>query len=130
MVARMVGKQHTGDVVWELTADSLSTLKTSFKELADALARTSEQQALWRHIQSMPQGEAKDKKTLAFVKAVLQKESFFELDKLAGTLLSSQAVIEIRGHTDNAGNEKDNQKLSEERAKEIKEELVRRRGEL
>lgn len=62
-------------MVWELTADSLSTLKPSFKELADALARTSEQQALWRHIQSMPQGEAKDKKTLAFVKAVLQKES-------------------------------------------------------
>lgn len=75
MVARMVGKQHTGSVVWELTADSLSTLKTSFKELADALARTSEQQALWRHIQSMPQGESKDKKTLAFVKSALQKES-------------------------------------------------------
>lgn len=73
MVARMVGKQHPGSVVWELNADSLSTLKTSFKELADALARSAEQQTQWRHIQSLPQGEAKDKKTLAFVKAVLQK---------------------------------------------------------
>lgn len=75
MVARMVGKQHSGSVVWELNADSLSTLKASFKELADALARTSDQQTQWRHIQSMPQGEAKDKKTLAFVKAALQKKS-------------------------------------------------------
>jgi len=75
MVARMVGKQHPGSVVWELNADSLSTLKASFKELADVLARTSAQQVQWRHIQSMPQGEAKDKKTLAFVKTVLQKES-------------------------------------------------------
>jgi tetratricopeptide (TPR) repeat protein len=75
MVARMVGKQHPGSVVWELNADSLSALKTSFKELADALARTSEQQTEWRHIQSMPQGEVKDKQTLAFVKAALQTES-------------------------------------------------------
>jgi len=75
MVARMVGKQHTGSVVWELTADALSTLKTSFKELADALARTSGQQTEWRHIQSMPQGVAKDRKILAFVKNALQKET-------------------------------------------------------
>jgi tetratricopeptide (TPR) repeat protein len=75
MVARMVGKQNAGSVVWELNADSLSALKTSFKELADALARTSEQQTEWRHIQSMPQGEAKDRKILAFVKNALQKES-------------------------------------------------------
>lgn len=75
MVARMVGKQHPGSVVWELNADSLSTLKTSFKELADALARTSEQQAQWRHIQSLPQGEAKDKQTLSFVKSALQTET-------------------------------------------------------
>jgi tetratricopeptide (TPR) repeat protein/DNA-binding CsgD family transcriptional regulator len=75
MVARMVGKQHTGSVVWELNADSLSTLKTSFKELADALARTAEQHVQLRHLQSMPQGEARDKKTLAFVKNALQKET-------------------------------------------------------
>ena len=75
MVARMVGKEHPGSVVWELNADSLSTLKASFKELADALARTSDQQAQWRHIQSMPQGEAKDRKILAFVKNALQKET-------------------------------------------------------
>jgi tetratricopeptide (TPR) repeat protein/DNA-binding CsgD family transcriptional regulator len=75
MVARMVGKQHSGTIVWELNADSLSTLKTSFKELADVLARSTEQQTQWRHIQSMPLGEAKDRKTLAFVKSALQQES-------------------------------------------------------
>lgn len=75
MVARMVGKQHHGSVVWELNADSLSTLKTSFKELADALARTAEEHVQLRHIQSMPPGEAKDRKILAFVKCLLQKES-------------------------------------------------------
>ncbi|MDP3936358.1 MAG: tetratricopeptide repeat protein [Alphaproteobacteria bacterium] len=74
MVARIVGKQHSGSVVWELNAGSLSTLKTSFKELADVLARTAEQQTEWRHLQSMPQGEAKDRKILAFVKSALQKE--------------------------------------------------------
>lgn len=57
-------------------------------------------------------------------KAILLKESFFELDKLAGALLSSQAVIEIRGHTDNVGNEKENQKLSEERAKAVVDYLI------
>lgn len=43
--------------------------------MADALARTSEQQTQWRHIQSMPSGDAKDRKTLSFVKSALQKES-------------------------------------------------------
>ena len=42
--------------------------------MADALARTSEQQALWRHIQSMPQGRLKIKKRLPLLSSA-QKES-------------------------------------------------------
>jgi len=54
----------------------------------------------------------------------LQKESFPELDKLAGRLHASQMVIEVRGHTDNAGDEKKNLILSEERAKAVVDYLV------
>jgi outer membrane protein OmpA-like peptidoglycan-associated protein len=57
-------------------------------------------------------------------KSVLQKESFPELDKLVLMLAKSQMVIEVRGHTDNAGDEKKNQLLSEERAKAVVDYLV------
>ena len=57
-------------------------------------------------------------------KAVLQKESFPELNKLAGMLRTSYMVIEVRGHTDNAGDEKNNQLLSEERAKAVVDYLL------
>jgi len=57
-------------------------------------------------------------------KSVLQKESFTELDKLVFTLKKSQMVIEVRGHTDNEGDAKKNQLLSEERAKAVVDYLV------
>ena len=57
-------------------------------------------------------------------KAVLKTESFPELDKLVSVLNKSQMVIDIRGHTDNEGDEKKNQLLSEERAKAVVDYLV------
>jgi len=57
-------------------------------------------------------------------KAVLQKESFPELDKLVSLLSKSQMMIEVRGHTDNKGDEKKNQLLSEERAKAVVDYLI------
>jgi outer membrane protein OmpA-like peptidoglycan-associated protein len=57
-------------------------------------------------------------------KSILLKESFGELNKLAAALLKTQEVIEIRGHTDNKGNEKKNQQLSEERAKAVVDYLL------
>jgi outer membrane protein OmpA-like peptidoglycan-associated protein/thiol-disulfide isomerase/thioredoxin len=57
-------------------------------------------------------------------KAILSKKSFFELDKLASTLSKNEMVIEIRGHTDDLGNETDNQNLSEKRAKVIVDYLI------
>lgn len=58
-------------------------------------------------------------------KSVLLETSFVSLDKLAGQLQSDKSVrIEIRGHTDNVGNETKNQVLSEERAKTVLEYLL------
>jgi len=58
-------------------------------------------------------------------KAVLLKESFSELDKLVLRLSTNKTIkIEIRGHTDNTGNEIENQTLSEERAKAVVNYLV------
>jgi outer membrane protein OmpA-like peptidoglycan-associated protein len=58
-------------------------------------------------------------------KTNLLKESFEPLDKLLEQLQTNKTMkIEIRGHTDNEGDEKLNQKLSEERAKTIVDYLV------
>lgn len=57
-------------------------------------------------------------------KAILQKESFTELDRLVSMLTQSQMVIEVRGHTDNVGDEKNNQLLSEDRAKAVVDYLI------
>lgn len=52
--------------------------------------------------------------------STLLKGSFVTLDKLVEQLKENkQLKIEIGGHTDNVGDESQNQKLSEERAKEI-----------
>jgi len=57
----------------------------------------------------------------------LLPESYFELGQLI-TLLSEneQLLIEVRGHTDNIGDESDNQMLSENRAKAVNDYLIQR----
>lgn len=57
---------------------------------------------------------------------VLRPESYPQLDKLVKTLqISPKLVIEIAGHTDNTGDRRLNQALSENRAKVIASYLVR-----
>lgn len=57
---------------------------------------------------------------------VLRPESYPQLDKLARTLRSTPGLsIEIAGHTDNVGDRRLNQLLSENRAKIITSYLVR-----
>jgi len=58
-------------------------------------------------------------------KALLLKSSYTELDKLVEQLRKNQAIkIEIRGHTDNEGNEQQNQALSEKRAKAVADYII------
>lgn len=57
---------------------------------------------------------------------VLRPESFPQLDKLVKTLVTNpKLTIEIAGHTDNVGDRRLNQSLSESRAKIITNYLVR-----
>jgi outer membrane protein OmpA-like peptidoglycan-associated protein len=54
----------------------------------------------------------------------LEQSSFAELDKLIAYLQKNPNLqIEIQGHTDNVGNETDNQILSQQRAKVVFEYL-------
>lgn len=59
-------------------------------------------------------------------KAYIKKESFEELDYLASVLKKFPEIcVRIEGHTDNQGKSDELQKLSEERATEVKKFLVR-----
>jgi outer membrane protein OmpA-like peptidoglycan-associated protein len=58
-------------------------------------------------------------------KANITPESYEELDRLAEMLhMNPSMVIQLEGHTDFRGNEKQNLKLSESRVKEVKQYLV------
>lgn len=60
-------------------------------------------------------------------KSVLKKESIKSLDQLYNMLVKlNKKKIKINGHTDNSGNETNNKKLSEERAKEVMKYLVKK----
>lgn len=60
-------------------------------------------------------------------KADLKNESFHELDYLVVFLQKNSGLyVEIAGHTDSTGNARDNQLLSEERAKSVVAYLVRK----
>ncbi len=57
--------------------------------------------------------------------SVLEKGSIFILDNFVSYLKDNPNIkIEIHGHTDNVGNRSDNQKLSENRAKSVRDYLV------
>ena len=57
--------------------------------------------------------------------AALQPNSAYELDRLAALLADNPRLkIRINGHTDQIGNEADNQKLSELRARAVLDYLI------
>ena len=63
-------------------------------------------------------------------KSILLKESYVSLDKLVTQLQTNKTMkIEIIGHTDNVGDETQNQKLSEVRAKAVVDYLISKKIE-
>ena len=59
-----------------------------------------------------------------FAKSNLLNESIPELKRVAKIIKDKSLQIELSGHTDNIGNDKDNQKLSEARAKSARDYLI------
>jgi len=59
-----------------------------------------------------------------FAKSNLLKESIPELKRVAKIIKDKNLQIELSGHTDNIGNDKENQKLSEARAKSARDYLI------
>ena len=58
-------------------------------------------------------------------KSTLRPESFVELDKLVDLLVKNPSIkIEIGGHTDTRGDDKDNTKLSTDRAKTVYDYII------
>jgi outer membrane protein OmpA-like peptidoglycan-associated protein/tetratricopeptide (TPR) repeat protein len=58
-------------------------------------------------------------------KSTLRPESFVELDKLVDLLVKNPTIkIEIGGHTDTRGDDKDNVKLSSDRAKTVYDYII------
>lgn len=66
-----------------------------------------------------------DKLIFALGKADISEESHQELDELVNMLNSNENItIQLEGHTDFRGNEKQNMKLSEKRVEAVKDYLV------
>jgi outer membrane protein OmpA-like peptidoglycan-associated protein len=60
-----------------------------------------------------------------FNQSILKSESFAELDRLVELLKASPKMeVEIEGHSDNVGNDAANKKLSNDRAKAVRDYLV------
>jgi outer membrane protein OmpA-like peptidoglycan-associated protein len=71
--------------------------------------------------------EIKDKIFFATNKATIKKESDSLLEEIAQVLKDNKQIkkIEIQGHTDSSGNAKKNLKLSDDRAKSVRDRLVK-----
>ncbi|MCC6806436.1 MAG: DUF4398 and OmpA-like domain-containing protein [Deltaproteobacteria bacterium] len=62
-------------------------------------------------------------------KAKILKDSFELLSQVASVLRSNPAMkVRIEGHTDNVGSEKNNMKLSDARAKSVREHIMTKEG--
>ncbi len=73
--------------------------------------------------------EIKQQVHFATGKAKILKDSFELLSQVASVLRSNpQMKVRIEGHTDNVGSEKTNLKLSDQRAKAVREHLLSKEG--
>ncbi len=78
-------------------------------------------------VEEMKENEVKLKLNNLFFETAkydIKPTSFPELNRLSDWILTYNLSIEILGHTDNVGEDNDNQLLSENRAKAVKSYLV------
>ncbi len=60
-----------------------------------------------------------------FGKSSIKEESYPYLQQLANILIRTNSKVEVKGHTDNVGNDDYNMDLSRKRAKAVRDQLVR-----
>lgn len=60
-----------------------------------------------------------------FNKSTIKRESYPYLQHLAKTLIRTEATVDVKGHTDNVGKDTYNMELSKNRAKAVRDYLVR-----
>lgn len=72
-LARLVGKQHSG-LVWEVNAETLTTLRKSFTYLAYELAKAKEDQDQLNSILAIADLENKETQLIKFIKSKLFKQ--------------------------------------------------------
>ena len=136
-------KTSNGGKIWKQLS-SVTTKKLNSVYFSDikngyvigesgTILKTSDGGESWKHLgtncslSTSPEGTTFTLHKVYFNKSKydLLAESFAELDTLAKKLIENpKLVIEISGHTDNHGEDIDNLKLSENRAKAVKEYLV------
>ena len=74
-LARYYGKTHPSMITWEINAETQESLFKSFKDLAYALAKTSDERNELVNIEKNQNRDEKEKQLLAFVKERLQSVS-------------------------------------------------------
>jgi tetratricopeptide (TPR) repeat protein/DNA-binding CsgD family transcriptional regulator/GTPase SAR1 family protein len=67
-LARQYAHQQKANVIWEINAETLESLKSSFENLAQRLSKTDEDQKILRGVQEIKNSIEKENKIIQFVK--------------------------------------------------------------
>lgn len=74
-LARQYAHQQKANVIWEANAETHENLKSSFENLAQALAKTEEERKVLREIQDIKTLTEREEKIIQFVKAHMKSHS-------------------------------------------------------
>lgn len=72
VLSRQYAHQQKANVIWEINAETPETLKSSFEDLAQALARTEKDQKILIGFQDIKDSRTREKKLIQFVKQHLR----------------------------------------------------------
>ncbi|OJW54595.1 MAG: hypothetical protein BGO67_02730 [Alphaproteobacteria bacterium 41-28] len=74
-VARQYAAQQKANVIWEVNAETHESLKSSFEDMAQALANTKEDKKILRGLKDINNPEEREEKNIQFVKERLKNHS-------------------------------------------------------